>query len=162
MVQFTNWKYKHLPVNIYKPNDNTVIKSINNPHDNSNYIFTTGYYKPENRKNIMNKWGLIFDGKYRENELDHGVLSYVEKYKCSSGIGNDCLYNYNFCLNTSPFEYQPTGALNASNFNKIEFEFSTTEPQVNQEAQVATICNEDGRLFQLVGQRGIYMITIII
>ena len=28
----------------------------------------------------MTKWGLLLDGKYRENVLDVGVWEYVEKY----------------------------------------------------------------------------------
>ena len=44
----------------------------------------------------------IFDGKYRENELDSGVYNYIEKYSKSKGNSPNGLYCYNFCLNTSP------------------------------------------------------------
>jgi len=128
---YSNWPYKTQPVNIYKPTG-TAVGLDANPHDLShNYLFTTGYYKPENKRTIMNNWALIFDGKYRENEQNPHVFAFTEKYKCSLGSSDNCLYNYNFCLNTSPFEYQPSGAMNTSNFNKIEFEFSTFEPPTN-------------------------------
>ena len=148
---YTNWDYNTLPYNIIVPNEPTLafVTSANEkfsledlslnhsyyftPNNTKQYLPTTGYYRVENQKTIMNKWGLIFDGKYRENDQYDGILSYVEKYKCSSGYSSDCLYSYNFCLNTNPFEYQPSGAINTSAFNNIEFEFDTIKPPFHYE-----------------------------
>ena len=144
---YTNWKYKTLPYNVTLPNSiyssDSSTKHSNTPHDATNYLHTTGYYQIENHKNIMDKWALIFDGKYRENELYDGILSYVEKYKCSSGVSKDSLYTYNFCLNASPFDYQPTGAINATVFNKIEFEFSTFTPALSNKVQDTSLCDPE-------------------
>lgn len=144
---YTNWKYKTLPYNVTLPNSiytsDSSTKHSNTPHDATNYLHTTGYYQIENHKNIMDKWALIFDGKYRENELYDGILSYVEKYKCSSGFSKDSLYTYNFCLNSSPFDYQPTGAINATVFNKIEFEFSTFTPALSNKVQDTSLCDPE-------------------
>ena len=103
----------------------------------------TGQYNPDSVKPIMETWGLLFDGKYRENKLSSGVFSYVEKYANSSGCSPDGLYCYNFCLNTSPFDFQPSGAINLSKFTKIEFEFTTYTPPLNPNAQQNLICSTD-------------------
>jgi hypothetical protein len=44
-------------------------------------------------------------------------------------------------MNTSPYELQPSGAINISRFNKIEFEFTTIIPPLNYLAQTMTICD---------------------
>ena len=59
----------------------------------------------------------------------------------TSGNAPDGLYCYNFCMNTSPFDLQPSGATNMSQFNKIEFEFTTVVPPLNPLAQTLTICD---------------------
>jgi hypothetical protein len=89
----------------------------------------------------MQKWALLLDGKYRENQFEAGVFNYVEKYARSPGDASDGLYCYNFCLNTNPHEFQPNGAMNLSKFNLIEFEFTTYAPPLDPSAQVLTICN---------------------
>jgi hypothetical protein len=103
----------------------------------------TGVFSPANQKTIMQYWALLLDGKYRENQLDAGVFSYVEKYARSLGNAPEGLYCYNFGLNTSPFDFQPSGAINLSKFKTIEFEFSTYQPPLDPSAQVYVICNPD-------------------
>jgi hypothetical protein len=44
-------------------------------------------------------------------------------------------------MNTSPYDLQPSGAINMSRFNKIEFEFTTIIPPLNYLAQTMTICD---------------------
>jgi len=104
----------------------------------------SGTFNPENQKEIMLTWALVLDGKYRENTLDAGVLNYVEKYTRTSGNGKDGLYCYNFGLFSAPTDFQPSGAMNMSKFNKIEFEFTTYAPPLDPEAKTMTICNGDG------------------
>lgn len=114
-------------------------------------IFITGRYEPANVKPIMETWALLFDGKYRENTLQAGVLSYVEKYTKTSGCSSEGLYCYNFCLHTDPFDFQPSGAINLSKFNKIEFEFTTYQPPLDPSAQSYVICGEKDGVTTTVG-----------
>ena len=144
---YTNWPYDYLPDNIIDPNavdsmpfniTYNNISNINpginpslpiqNPSINNTGIWVNPVKNNANEPNIMTKWALLFDGKYRENEQDAGVFNLVEKYAKSSGFSSDGLYSYNFDLNTNPFELQPSGAVNLSKINKIEFEFNTITP----------------------------------
>ena len=92
----------------------------------------------------MHTWGLLLDGKVRENTFDAGVFNYVEKYVRTSGNAKNGLYCYNFCLITDPFQYQPSGAINLNKFNNVEFEYSTHTPPLDPEAQTLTICDDKG------------------
>ena len=67
----------------------------------------------------------------------------MEKLR-SKGNPYEGLYCYNFGLNTSPFDTQPSGAINLSKFKKIEFEFTTIEPPINSQFKVETICAPGG------------------
>ena len=69
------------------------------------------------------------------------LFNYIEKYARSNGNAPDGLYCYNFNLNTNPFDFQPSGAMNMSKFKVIEFEFSTYQPPLDPSASVFTICN---------------------
>jgi hypothetical protein len=104
----------------------------------------TGRYNVANQKDIMQTWGLLLDGKYRENDFDSGVFNYIEKYSRSAGNSPDGLYCYNFNINSSPFDFQPSGAMNLSKFKNIEFEFTTYQPPLDPSAQIFNICNPDG------------------
>jgi len=107
-------------------------------------ILITPTFNIANTKDIMLQWALILDGKYRENELDAGILEYVEKYVRTSGNAPDGLYCYNFCLHTNPFDFQPSGGMNVSKFNDIQFEVVTIQPPLDPSAQVLTICDASG------------------
>ncbi len=139
---YTNWEYDYLPHNVKKPD--ILINSIYTDISNNPNFFYSGEFQPENEKNIMRNWALLFDGKYRENTQDYGVLSYIEKICHSNGSSPEGLYNYNFCINTSPFDLQPSGAINLSKFNKIEFEMTTITPPYDDKAKVYNICNGEG------------------
>lgn len=157
---YTNWPYDFLPYNLVEPyniDDDTTIINTRPIICNGNEIYPnkdlsgdntgiliTGNHNPSNQKNILLTWALLLDGKYRENELDEGVLRYVEKYVRTKGSGEDNVYSYNFCLNTDPFEFQPNGAVNLSKFNKVEFEIKTYQPPLDEQAQFLTICDPSG------------------
>ncbi len=98
-------------------------------------LFVTPEYHAGFVKNIMESWGLILDGKYRENILDAGVVSQVSKYVASNGDASDGLYCYNFALKTSPYDFQPSGAMNLSKFSRVEFEVSVIQPPLDPSAQ---------------------------
>lgn len=148
---YTNWPYDYLPDNIIDPVTSTPYKitygvfldispginptiAVPVPPKNNTGIWMNPIRNDANEPNIMTHWSLLFDGKYRENQQDAGVFNLVEKYTKSKGFSSDGLYSYNFDLNTNPFELQPTGAVNLSKINKIEFEFNTITPLPNEDA----------------------------
>jgi hypothetical protein len=89
--------------------------------------------------------GILFNGEYRENTLESGIYNYVEKYTRTQGYAPSGLYCYNFCLNTSPFEYQPSGAVNMSKFKTIELEVNTYTPPIDLiNSGFDVICDIDG------------------
>ena len=157
---YTNWPYRTLPVNStpapanIPTNINVGITDISmvltqGPRFNTSGIntgiFITGDFAIDNRKDILETFGIVFDGDYRENVMERGIFDYVEKYTRTNGGAKDGLYCYNFCLNTSPFEYQPTGAINLSKFRSVELEFTTFVPQIDlSNAKFNVICNEVG------------------
>ena len=75
-----------------------------------------------------------------------GVLDYIEKYTRTSGNAKDGIYCYNFCLNNNVGEYQPSGAINLTKFNKIQFELGLIIPPMDASAEVQQICNENGEI----------------
>jgi hypothetical protein len=106
-------------------------------------LFITQSFSVENQKDILLNCGILLDGKYRENVLDAGIYNYIEKYTSSSGSAPDGLYCYNFCLNTEPSDFQPSGAINASKFSTIELEFTTFYPPLDPSANFLTICDPE-------------------
>jgi hypothetical protein len=107
-------------------------------------IFITGDFNPDNIRDIMVSMGIVLNGDYRENILPDGVFNYVEKYIRTQGNAPNGLYCYNFCLNTSPFEYQPSGAINMSKFKTIELEVATIVPVVDtKRSAVNIICDNN-------------------
>ena len=152
---YTNWPYNYMPSDVYpastegdytNPNTTATYKSIG-PGANSDGTLTgymiTGVYNPQNIKQILVALGILLDGQYRENILPYGVYEYVEKYIRTKGYAPNGLYCYNFCLDTSPFNLQPSGAINMNRFTNIEFEFTTITPPLDPLAQVLTICDPD-------------------
>ena len=105
----------------------------------------------------MTKLSIYFDGKYRENEFDSGIYSYVEKYKMSNGYSDAGLYNYNYALHTNPYELQPSGAINLTKFKNIELEFTTIKPPLDPNASFKTICDVVGNVIGTTNVDSIYM-----
>jgi len=152
----TNWPYDYLPTNLIQPmidntqpylwpDENSIL--CPNIHLNSTYsnIMITGDYNVENQKEIMLTWGLLLDGKYRENLMDSGVFKYIEPYGRSNGSPSmEGVYYYNFCVNTNPYEIQPSGAINISKFNQVEFEFTTYSPPMDPSVEIFTVCDGNG------------------
>ena len=135
---YTNWPYSVIPGDLeLGTTDNTLGPSIPygpgiDPYDGRNTgIYITGDYKSMNQKEILNSMGILFNGEYRENTLESGIYNFIEKYTRTRGSAPFGLYCYNFCLNTSPFEYQPSGAVNMSKFKTIELEVNTYTPPVD-------------------------------
>jgi hypothetical protein len=152
-ANYTNWPYNYMPNDIYpasasgdytNPNTSSTYTTIG-PGINSDGTLTgymiTGVYNPQNLKGILIALGILLDGQYRENILPYGVYEYVEKYVRTGGFAPNGLYCYNFCLDTSPFNLQPSGAINMNRFTNIEYEFTTISPPLDPLAQVLTICD---------------------
>lgn len=153
---YTNWPYPTLPYPSQAVSDNNCapvsIDDINTyPGSTTSSALqqglkTTGYFKPENAKEIMTVWALLLDGRYRENNMPSGLWNYVEKYAKTSGNGQDGLYTYSFSLHTDPFDFQPSGAINMSKFTEVHFEVNTIQPTLNAEAPFTSICAPDGTI----------------
>lgn len=163
---YTNWPYRTLPVNVslvpnsepsvydkdtdiaYMDDDGNLEyynMSVNPKEQTNTGIVVTGDYSSINRKEILESMGILLNGEYRENTMTRGVYDYIEKYTRTQGNAKDGIYCYNFCLNTSPFVYQPSGAINTSKFKTIELEVTTYTPTIdNINSNYEYICNEDG------------------
>ena len=158
---YTNWPYNYLPqdvtpapVNGDYPNPDpsgfapTIGPGVE-PNGQLSGLFLTGVYNPQNTQWILETLGILLDGQYRENLLPRGVYDFVEKYTRTAGNAPRGLYCYNFCLDTSPYTLQPSGAMNMSRFSNIQLEFSTIYPPFDPYAQVLTICDPNSG--QIVG-----------
>ena len=146
---YTNWPYRLMPSDIQNaPGEEINGKSQSlqlHPDGENTGMFISGDYNVENQKHILQTLGIVLDGKYRENTLTRGVFDYVEKYTRTNGSAKEGLYCYQFCLDTNPYVYQPSGAINLGKFNTIELEFVTHVPQTDGErSSYDVICDENG------------------
>ena len=154
---YTNWPYRTLPSDViaapYTLPDNFSIKTTytemltNGPqiqpnNTNSGY-FISGLYSVDNRLEILETMGILFDGDYRENILTRGIYDYIEKYVRTSGSAKEGIYCYNFGLNTGPFEHQPSGAINMNRFKNIELEITTYVPKIDPNAAAFNVTCDD-------------------
>jgi len=156
---YTNWPYRYLPHDIRPASTGGLLQITRittggtvetvqigpgvNPDGRLTGWMITGNYTPENDEAILISMGILFDGSYRENVQPAGIFNYIEKYTRTAGNAPSGLYCYNFCLNTSPYELQPSGAINMSRFNTIELEFTTMVPTLDPLAQSLTICDPE-------------------
>lgn len=161
---YTNWPYTNLPSNVQlaevKPDwigttpgaltlgtsnlqNGIAVHYLNNINSG---LTISGNLNTQNQKEIMSTMGILLNGEYRENTWTSEIYNYVEKYVRTQGSAKEGLYCYNFCLNTSPFEYQPSGAMNLSKFKDIQLEFTTIIPDVidSYTLQQTVICDGQG------------------
>lgn len=140
---YSNWEYSYQPVVIVP--SGLVRASGYNPDTTADSLYAdikiTPTYTIQNSKNILISLGILFDGQYRENIQPAGVYNYIEKYVRTSSNAPDGLHCYNFCLNTNPFDLQPSGSVNTNKFNNVEFEFTTIIPPLDPNAQSLQICD---------------------
>jgi len=152
---YTNWPYNSMPYgevpadpsgpfpNPEPPYTPATLGPGTNPDGSPSGLMVSGVYNPQNIKDILVGLGILLDGQYRENILPAGVFNYVEKFTRTGGNAPDGLFCYNFCLNTSPYDLQPSGAMNMNRFTDIQFEFTTITPPLDPLAQVLTICDPE-------------------
>ena len=162
---YSNWPYNYLPVNIIPApvtpatqyggiyggttvscSDAQVGPGYSTLTQNNTGLFVTQPFSANNQRGILLNMAILLDGKYRENALDVGVYNFVEKYVRTQSNAPTGLYCYNFCLDTDPFNFQPTGALNTSKFSNVQFEFTTFYPPLDPSANFLTICDPSTRL----------------
>ena len=146
---YTNWPYKGAPIEykLINVNDDQIntfnitnnyekllfnnetssssqtIKNLKNM--NNEYIFSTGNKVLYSNKIILKNMGLLFNGTYREDNLDNGIYNYIEKYKRTKGQAKEGLYIYNFSINSDRNTYQPSGSQNMNRTKNVVFEFNT-------------------------------------
>ena len=113
---------------------------------NDNFFYTgylPGRHEDYSIENILEKFAIICDGKYRENEFDSGIYNYIEKYTRTHGNAKDGLYCYNFCIDTNPNLVQPSGSFNTNKFKTIEFEYNNyNNPPIHEtNVRFDTICD---------------------
>jgi hypothetical protein len=153
---FSNWPYNYIPNDLVQAPTTGAYQVTRTDAENGEEvvfigpgvnrdgsmsgIMITGDYAFENTSEILTSFGILFDGSYRENLQPAGVYNLIEKYIRGNSSSNDGLYVYNFCLNPSLSELQPSGAVSMTNFAKIEFEFNTIVPNIDINAQTIAIC----------------------
>lgn len=146
---YTNWSYDTLPVDV-KALENKVHSSGGLTLDfSTSNIYEAGQFQYENDKNILVSMGILCDGKYRENVFESGIFQYLENYLKTRGSCKDGLYTYNFCIDSDPKNFQPSGAINFSKFKNIELEIVTIEPPQNPNFEFKVTC-EDGEVTSIV------------
>jgi len=158
---YSNWDYhRELPSNVdlaSEESEFTLEGERYGPGANPYYDGTsvvkqsTSYYvnpiqTNRNIREILLSLSILFDGKYREFNFNPGVYNYIEKYRNSNGVSENTLYCYSFSLNTSPFELQPSGAINMSRFKTIEMDISTLLPEVDPTASFQVLCDAEGAI----------------
>ena len=145
---YTNWPYNTMPSNSVTYYNESLQGQFPNvdPFDlKVTGILTTGDFSVENRREILETMGIVLDGEYRENVLPRGIYDYIEKYTRTKGSGKEGLYCYNFCLDTNPMEYQPSGAINLSKFKNIDLEITTYVPPIDEiNSRFDVICGIEG------------------
>ena len=109
-------------------------------------VFVTGEEDLDNIEEIMIDWGFNLDETVRETVFPGGVANYLDKYTRTAGGAKKGLYCYNFCLDTDPFVFQPSGAINMSRFNTVAWSYRVMDPSnSSQLVPVSITCDADGK-----------------
>jgi hypothetical protein len=138
---YTNWPYRNLPADVTLATG-TLVSDMDGTNTG---LFISGPLQSANIKEIMISMGILLDGKYRENTLPRGVFDYIEKYTRTNSFAKEGLYCYQFCLDTNPNTYQPSGAMNLGKFKNIELEFSTLIPEIDKiGSNYQILCDDAG------------------
>ena len=174
---YTNWQTVEKPYTLLQASDTgqtvTFSDEYNNPvppSENITYYDSTSgtteikyvnnlftpLFSQENEKYILQNFAILFDGKYREVNMEAGIYNYLEPYRASRMSSDIGLYCYNFGINTTD-THQPSGAVNLSRFKKIEFEITTIEPPVDPSAEFFTVCDEAGEIIGVSKDRDQYL-----
>jgi len=132
---YTNWQFENV-----RPQALTAAASNSYGYKVTGDIGTS----PVNLKNILINLAIVINGEYRENLFNNGVYLYMEKYFHTSGNFKEGLFHYSFAINTNKNEYQPSGCMNMSKYEKITFEYNTIEPPNNPNFTSDITCDTNG------------------
>ena len=132
---YTNWPEKDK-----LPNDvKTLIED-----DSYHKIYYYNEPHEKNEKEILKDMTIKMGGKIRENNMPSYVYNWIEKFYRTSGMAKDGLYCYNFALNNSSYDIQPSGGMNVNLFNKIQMTITTTTPEIEEDNTIEVACDSEG------------------
>ena len=106
----------------------------------------SGPFHKKNEKDILKSASILLNGKIRENSLNSRIYNQVEPYLRSNGASKTGLLCYNFCLNTDPFDPQPSGAINLSKFPVVDMEIDLINPEKDERASTKTLVDSSGEM----------------
>lgn len=120
------------------------------PFDISGVLpYITGPYRRID-KTILKNWSLLLDGKIREERIESLYFNTAEQLLRNNGGWKEGLYSYNFSLNGSPYEIDPTGGMNLIHYRHIDFEYENTPLlEIRDPSLVAIIpiCDSSGNSY---------------
>ncbi len=136
-TNYTNWPYKGIPPNPLRLP----------PAPITNAFRMTGTMDTINIEEILIDMGILLGSEYRESIHPVGVYNLVEKWFRTSGIAENGLYIYNFCLDSDRTIYQPSGAQNMNKWEYTWFEYNTIEPPLDPDNNdVEILCDPSGAI----------------
>lgn len=123
-------------------------KEYDNKHSLQKYNNTTHYKSGplsiDKKQDILETFQIVLDGMERENELDSGIIQYIEPYARTHGNGKVGLYQYHFTCQSDSLDYQPYGGMNMDKFGEIMFHLKTMIPPPKDNIESFDICDDDG------------------
>lgn len=76
---------------------------------------------------ILKTAKIMFNGIDRIDEKDAEYFNYLQPYQHHTGNPKDGLFIYSFSI--FPEEFQPSGSVNASRINNLQFYFTARKPR---------------------------------
>ena len=129
---YSNYNYNHGSTEVMSLYGITDFFSFNHEKTETSHkldsIVWQKKYSPKEEKSILLEWGLYFNNSIREVILEKEVIAYIDPYSRSQGSGLSNVFYYNFCLNSDPLIYQPSGAINISKINNVYMAYKLIEP----------------------------------
>jgi hypothetical protein len=131
---YSNYNYNHGNTEVMSLYGITDLLSLNHEKAETSHkldsIVWQKKYSPKETKDILLEWGLYFNTSIREIILEKEMIAYIDPYSRSQGSGLSNVYYYNFCLNSDPFVYQPSGAINLSKINNVYMSYKLIDPSL--------------------------------
>lgn len=131
-TNYTNWPYKHLPINVrFAPTEslNNLFPAAAYNSDGTNTgFFISGPLAPENQKEIIITSAIVLDGAKREEIAPSSRFTQRTRYGGTKGQFVFGVNSYLFCLNSDADDKQPNGAAPLSEFKNVNLEVATIIP----------------------------------
>lgn len=115
---YTNWQYR----------GRRPVSNLSGGYNNPMLATTSGQLVPQSmaQSDIFVESTILLDGKERFTAKNSSYFNYIQKYRHSSGTYLPGVYMYSFSLNNDIS--QPSGVLNASQFNKMTLRSTLIQP----------------------------------